>query len=118
MKGIRVGFIGLGNLGLRLVLNLIKSGTNTFIYDSDGNKKENFRDKNVTWLTSPKEIAENVDIVITCLPSQGAVASVVESKNGLLEGLSPYKLWVEMSTTDSQELLRLAKLVEKKVQWF
>ena len=39
MKGIRVGFIGLGNLGLRLVLNLIKSGTNTFIYDSDGNKK-------------------------------------------------------------------------------
>ena len=36
------------------------------------------------------------------------------SKNGLLEGLGPNKLWVEMSTTDSQELLRLAKLVEDK----
>ena len=118
MDGISVGFIGLGNLGLRLVLNLIKSGINTFIYDTDDNKKENVSDKNVTWLTSPKEIAENVDIVITCLPSPEAVASVVESKNGLLEGLSPNKLWVEMSTTDSQELLRLAKLVEKKVQWF
>ena len=114
MEGISVGFIGLGNLGLRLVLNLIKSGTNTFIYDTDYNKKENVKDKNVTWLTSPKEIAENVDIVITCLPSPEAVASVVESKNGLLEGLSPKKLWVEMSTTDSQELLRLAKLVEEK----
>ena len=114
MEGISVGFIGLGNLGLRLVLNLIKSGINTFIYDTDDNKKENVKDKNVTWLTSPKEIAENVDIVITCLPSPEAVASVVESKNGLLEGLSPNKLWVEMSTTDSQELLRLAKLVEEK----
>ena len=114
MDGISVGFIGLGNLGLRLVLNLIKSGINTFIYDTDDNKKENVKDKNVTWLTSPKEIAENVDIVITCLPSPEAVASVVESKNGLLEGLSPNKLWVEMSTTDSQELLRLAKLVEEK----
>ena len=114
MEGISVGFIGLGNLGLRLVLNLIKSGINTFIYDTDDNKKENVKDKNVTWLTSPKEIAENVDIVITCLPSPEAVASVVESKNGLLEGLGPKKIWVEMSTTDSQELLRLAKLVEKK----
>ena len=64
MDGISVGFIGLGNLGLRLVLNLIKSGINTFIYDTDDNKKENVKDKNVTWLTSPKEIAENVDIVV------------------------------------------------------
>ena len=89
MDGISVGFIGLGNLGLRLVLNLIKSGINTFIYDTDDNKKENFKDQNVTWLTSPKKIAEKVDIVITCLPSPEVVASVVESENGLLEGLSP-----------------------------
>ena len=39
------------------------------------------------------------------------VASGMEPKNGLLEGLGPNKLWVEMSTTDSQELIRLAKLV-------
>ena len=88
-ENIRVCFIELGNLGLRLALNLIESGTNTFIFDADDNKKENFRDKNVTWLTSPKEIAENVDIVITCLPSPEVVASVVEPKNGLLEGLVP-----------------------------
>ena len=66
-------------------------------------KKENFRDKNVTWLTSPKEIAKNVDVVITCLPSPEAVAPVVESRHGLLEGLVFNKLWVERSTPDSQE---------------
>ena len=114
MTATRVGFIGLGNLGLRLVLNLIEAGTKTFIYDADANKKEHFKGKNTTWASSPKEVAENVDIVITCLPSPEAVSSVLEYKNGLLEGLSGNKLWVEMSTTDSQELLRLAKMVEKK----
>ena len=48
---------------------LIESGANTFIFYADDNKKENFRDENLTWLISPKEIAEKVDIVITCLPS-------------------------------------------------
>ena len=69
MKDIRVGFIRLGNLGLRLALNLIESGANTFVFYADDNKKKNFRDENLTWLISPKEIAEKVDIVITCLPS-------------------------------------------------
>ena len=57
MKDIRVGFIGLGNLGLRVAFNLIESGANTFIFDADDNKKENFRGKNLTCFISPKEIA-------------------------------------------------------------
>ena len=114
MTGMTVGFIGLGNLGLRLVLNLIDAGIKTYIYDADDTKKEFFQNNLEIWLGSPKEIAEKADIVVTCLPSPEAVASVLESKNGLLEGIDHNKLWIEMSTTDSQELLRLAKLVEKK----
>ncbi len=45
MKDIRVGFIGLGNLGLRLALNLMESNANTFIFDADDNKKENIETK-------------------------------------------------------------------------
>ena len=118
MTGMTVGFIGLGNLGLRLVLNLIDAGIKTYIYDADDTKKEFFQNNLEIWLGSPKEIAEKADIVVTCLPSPEAVASVLESKNGLLEGIDHNKLWIEMSTTDSQELLRLAKLVEKKAQWY
>ena len=117
MTGMTVGFIGLGNLGLRLVLNLIDAGIKTYIFDADDTKKEFFQNNLEIWLRSPKEIAEKADIVVTCLPSPKAVASVLESKNGLLEGIGHNKLWIEMSTTDSQELLRLAKLVEKKAQW-
>ena len=118
MTGMTVGFIGLGNLGLRLVLNLIDAGIKTYIYDADDTKKEFFQNNLEIWLGSPKEIAEKADIVVTCLPSPEAVASVLESKNGLLEGIDHSNLWIEMSTTDSQELLRLAKLVKKKALWY
>ena len=104
MTGITVGFIGLGNLGLRLVLNLIDAGIKTYIFDADVTKKEFFQNNLEMWLRSPKEIAEQADIVVTCLPSPEAVASVLEAKNGLLEGLAHDKLWIEMSTKDNQEL--------------
>ena len=52
MEGMSVGFIRLCNLGLRLVIDLIKSGINKFIYETNNNEKENVKDKNVNWLTS------------------------------------------------------------------
>ena len=58
MEGISVGFIRLCNLGLRLVIDLIKSGINKFIYETNNNEKENVKDKNVAWLTSSAEIAK------------------------------------------------------------
>ena len=49
------------------------------------------------------------------MPSLEAVASVLESKNGLLKGIDQNKPWIEMGTADSQELLRLAKLMGKRL---
>ena len=98
-------------------MNLIDAGVKTYIFDADDTKKERFRNNLDIWLRSPKEIAEKADIVLTCLPSPEAIASVLESKNGLLDGIGQNELWIEMSTTESEELLKLAKLVEKKAQW-
>ena len=58
MEGKSVGFNGLCNLGLRLVIEFYLSGINTFIYVTDDNEKENVKDKNVAWLTSSAEIAK------------------------------------------------------------
>jgi 3-hydroxyisobutyrate dehydrogenase len=63
---------------------------------------------------SPRAMAETCDIVITCLPSPAISAEVVEGPDGLLEGLSGGKLWLEMSTTDSAEIKRLAPKVEAR----
>ena len=63
MTGVTVGFIGLGNLGLRLGLNLIDAGIKTYIFDVDDTKKEFFQNNLEIWLRSPKEIAENSELL-------------------------------------------------------
>ena len=61
-----------------------------------------------------KELAENVDLIITCLPSPQICAEVMEAEDGVINGLSKNKIWLEMSTTDENEVKRLGKLVAAK----
>ena len=56
---------------------------------------------------SPKELAEKVDLIITCLPSPKICSEVMEKKDGVIEGLAKNKIWLEMSTTDDKEIKRL-----------
>ena len=108
----RVGFIGLGNLGYRLANNLVVSNVETFIYDLKRDLGKELEEKGAVWMDSPQIVAESSDICITCLPSPEAVSIVLEGSDGLLKGLGPEKLWIEMSTTDSEEVIRLGRLAE------
>lgn len=108
----KIGFIGLGNVGGKLAGSLLRNGYDLTVRDLDRDLAQPFMDKGARWAESPKELAENVDIVITCLPSPAACSQVMEAKNGLLHGLSSGKIWLEMSTTDDAEVKRLGALVE------
>ena len=108
----RVGFIGLGNLGYRLANNLVVSNVETFIYDLKRDLGTELEEKGAVWMDSPQRVAESSDVCITCLPSPEAVSIVLEGSDGLLKGLGPEKLWIEMSTTDSEEVIRLGRLAE------
>ena len=110
----RVGFIGLGNLGYRLANNLVVSNIETLIYDLKRDLGKNLEEKGAVWMDSPQRVAESSDICITCLPNPNVVSNVLESSDGLLKGLGPGKLWIEMSTTDSEEIIRLGRLAERK----
>jgi 3-hydroxyisobutyrate dehydrogenase len=63
---------------------------------------------------SPRALARDVDIVITCLPSPAASAAVAEGPDGFLPVLRAGQVWMEMSTTDHAEVLRLGALVEAR----
>lgn len=108
----KVGFIGLGNVGGKLAGSLLRNGYDLTVRDLDRHLAQPFIDKGAHWAESPKELAENVDIVITCLPSPAACSKVMEAKDGLLHGLASGKIWLEMSTTDDAEVRRLGALVE------
>lgn len=110
----RVGFIGLGNVGGKLAGSLIRNGFDTIVHDLNDTLVQSFVDKGAKAGTSPAQLARECDVVITCLPSPEACAKVVEGENGILSGISAGKIWMEMSTTDAEEVKRLgAKMVEK-----
>ncbi len=110
----KIGFIGLGNVGGKLANNLIKSRYKVIVRDLDAKLSKKFKRKGAVIASSPKELAENSDIVITCLPSPKACSKVMTAKNGVLEGLSKNKIWLEMSTTDQSEVKRIGIMVKKK----
>ncbi len=107
----KVGFIGLGNAGGKLAGSLVRNGVDTVVHDLDRKAGDPLIAKGAAWADSPKQMAEMCDVVITCLPSPKACAAVMEGANGILEGLSKGKLWLEMSTTDEAEVKRLGAKV-------
>ena len=107
----KVGFIGLGNAGAKLAGSLLRNSIDLTVRDLDVDLAKGFLSKGAKWANSPKELAENVDMIITCLPSPKACAAVMEGESGVLEGLTKGKIWAEMSTTDSSEIKRLAEKV-------
>jgi 3-hydroxyisobutyrate dehydrogenase len=110
----KIGFIGLGNVGGKLAGCLLRNGFDLTVRDLDRTAAEPFLAKGARWAESPKELAEAVDLVITCLPNPAASAAVMEADDGVLAGLRPGAIWGEMSTTDEAEVKRLGALVEAK----
>ena len=110
----KIGFIGLGNVGGKLAGSLLRNNFELTVLDLDSNLMKKFEKKGASITNTPKELAKNVDLIITCLPSPEICAEVMESPEGILEGISKNKIWLEMSTTDESEVKRLGGLISKK----
>ena len=110
----KIGFIGLGNVGGKLAGSLQRNGFELWVRDLERSAAAPFLECGAHWCETPKALAEAVDLVITCLPSPRASAEVMAAADGVLAGINPGAIWLEMSTTDEAEVRRLAKLVEAK----
>ena len=111
----KIGFIGLGNVGGKLASSLMRNKFDLTVRDLDKNLTKSFEDQGAKAVNSPKELAEEVDVIITCLPSPSICAEVMEGEDGILNGLSENKIWLEMSTTDEAEVKRIGqKVIAKK----
>ncbi len=108
----KIGFIGLGNVGGKLAGSLLRNGFDLTVRDLDKAAAQPFLDQGAHWAESPKAMAQAVDMVITCLPSPAICAAVMEAEDGILAGLSTGKIWAEMSTTDESEVRRIAERVK------
>lgn len=104
----KVGFVGLGNVGGKLAGSLVRNGVDLRVHDLDAGLVARLCAGGAQDGESPAQLMRACDVVITCLPSPAASAAVVEQ---MLPEVTAGKIWMEMSTTDAREIKRLAELV-------
>jgi 3-hydroxyisobutyrate dehydrogenase len=110
----KVGFIGLGNVGSKLAGSLVRNGADLIVHDLNSDLVQKMVDLGAGSGENPASMMRDCDVVITCLPSPAISAMVMEGADGLLQGMEKGKIWLEMSTTDEAEVKRLGALVQAK----
>jgi 3-hydroxyisobutyrate dehydrogenase len=110
----KIGFIGLGNVGAKLAGSLLRNKFGLVVRDTDREAAQQLLDQGAQWGESGQQMAQLCDVIITCLPSPTVSAQVMEEEQGVLAGLGPGKIWLEMSSTDADEIRRLGALVEAR----
>jgi 3-hydroxyisobutyrate dehydrogenase len=110
----QIGFIGLGNLGVHLAGSLLRSGSRLVVHDLDRESASPLLEAGATWGDSVAAVAAESSVVFTCLPSPRAVDSVVAGPGGVFETLAPGGTWIDTSTNDRDETIRLAALASDR----
>ncbi len=105
----KYGFIGLGNLGKHLAVNLARGGFDLGVYDLNRDAGANCLAAGAHWVDSVSELAANSDCLLTCLPSPAATTAVLDLA---LPALRRGSTWIEMSTNDFAEISALATRAE------
>jgi len=108
----KVGIIGLGMLGNAIALHLLDSGFEVTVYNRTKEKTTQAKEKGAKVATSPKEIAENSELVITIVKDANAVKEISFGKDGIIEGSHEKLIVADMSTIDPTE----SKNITKKFQ--
>ncbi len=104
----KIGFIGLGNVGGKLSGSLLRNGVDLSVHDLDPALVERFVAQGARDGGDPAAMMRDCDAVITCLPSPAASDGVM---NQMLSEVREGKIWMEMSTTDEAEVKRLGAKV-------
>ena len=106
-----IGFIGLGNVGSKIANNILIEGYKLYIFDLNQTLSKKLVNKGAIWAESISKLISESSVIITCLPSPKAINEVMKLAIPLL---SKNDLWIEMSTTDESEMIKLSKLCAKK----
>ena len=94
----KLGFIGLGIMGKPMTRNLLKAGYSVTVYNRSHPVLEELAQDGATIADSPKQVAQQTDVVITCLPDSPDVEAVMLGSDGILEGAKAGMLCIDMST--------------------
>lgn len=109
----KIGWIGTGVMGCAMCRHIIDNGYKTFIFNRNKQKAKPLIDAGAVWVDSPKDVAEQADIVFTIVGFPSDVREVYLSDSGIINGIKPNMILLDMTTTKPSlaiEIYSLAKL--------
>jgi 3-hydroxyisobutyrate dehydrogenase-like beta-hydroxyacid dehydrogenase len=109
-----LGFVGLGHMGGNMAARFLAAGYTVYgesLARSDASDLEN---QGLRWRDTPREIAQAADVVFTSVPDDDILENIASGPDGILEGLTEPKIWVDMSTVSPQASRDVAKRVEAR----
>jgi 3-hydroxyisobutyrate dehydrogenase len=109
-----IGFIGLGNMGLPMAINLLKAGHHVTGFDLVQSQSEAFAAAGGTLSTNANAAANKADILITMLPASRHVESVYLGESGLLANANPKTLLIDCSTISPKVAKAVASAAKAK----
>lgn len=110
----KIGFVGLGLMGSRMALNLVRAGYRVTVYNRTVEKTKPLAEAGAAVAGSLVELARDSEIVITMVSDSAALQSVVLGPAGLLEGLQPDAVLIDMSTVDPKTTRQIAGAVRAR----
>lgn len=109
-----VGYVGLGHLGAHLAHSLLRAVHTLTVTDLHREAAADLVVAAATWADTAAEVAAVSDVVFTCLPSPAAVDAVITGPTGVLAGMRQGCTWIDNSTNDRSETLRLAEIAARQ----
>ena len=103
-----LGFVGLGLMGSRIVKRLLGAGHHVSGFNRTRAKAEALIEAGMQWKDSPREVVEAADITFSMVADTAALSSITEGPEGILAGLSPGKIYVDLSTVNPSLTRELA----------
>ncbi len=110
----KIGFVGLGIMGKPMARNLMKAGYQLVVHNRSRQSVDELAREGAIPANSSKEVAEISDVVITMLPDSPDVEQVVMGPQGILEGVRPGMLFVDMSTVAPSTALRIYEAMHNR----
>jgi 3-hydroxyisobutyrate dehydrogenase-like beta-hydroxyacid dehydrogenase len=108
---IKVGFIGLGTMGGPMACNIVSKGNDLRVFDIAPAAVAKLVARGAIAAATPRDVAASSDVVVTMLPDAPEVETVAAGPDGILAGLRPGSVWIEMSTIDPGTSRRLGARV-------
>lgn len=110
----KVGFIGIGNMGGPMCRNIIKGGHDVTVFDLNAAAVKTCTDLGAKAAGSPKEVASQVDVVMTSLPMPKDVEAVALGPNGIIEGIRQGTVYIDLSTNSPTMIRKIAAVLAPK----